>query len=168
MSKNRDRTTLSMSTSAPAPLSATAQAQVRRARELLVAGLVGSHAVGLVCIGLFGALRGPQAMGSAAVGFALVVLFSTLGQLVMIRVAVSRPRVVLFAAMASYVVRCALLTLALGWVFTRPELMIMADRLALVVSTVATVIGWLTAEVVRFARMRIPVFEVDLPEESAA
>lgn len=157
-----------MSTSAPALVSATAQTQVRRARELLVAGLVGSHMVGLVCIGLFGAVRGPQAMGSAAVGFALVLLFSTIGQLVMVRVAVSRPQVVLFAAMASYVVRCTLLTLALGWAFTRPELMVMADRTALVVTTLATVIGWLTAEIVRFARMRIPAFDVELPEEGTA
>ncbi len=157
-----------MTTSAPALSSANARTQVRRARELLIAGLVGSHMVGLACVGLYGALRGPQAMASAAVGFALVLLFSTIGQLVMVWVAVSRPQTVLFAAMASYVLRCTLLTGALAWVFTQPELLAQADRTALVVATIATVIGWLAAEIFRFARMRIPAFDVDLPGEETA
>lgn len=156
-----------MTTTAPVLSSANAQTQARRARELLVAGLVGAHMVGLACIGLFGALRGQQAMASAAVGFALVLLFSTIGQLVMVRVAVSRPQTVLFAAMTSYVVRCALLTGALAWVFTQPDLVAMADRSALVIGTIATVVGWLTAEIIRFARMRIPVFDVELPGEQS-
>lgn len=154
-----------MTTSAPALPGAVARAQVGRARALLVAGVIGAHVAGLTCIGIFTVIGGARGMASAAVGFALVLLFSTIGQLIMTWLAAARPQVVMLAAVASYLGRCAMLTVALGWVFSQPELLAVTDRLALVVTTAVTVIGWITAEIVRFTRMRIPAFEVDLPGE---
>lgn len=144
------------------------QVEAARARRLLIAGLLGAHAVGIpVALG-FGIVAGRPELASAGLGFAMVVLFSTVGQLVMVRLSASRPHVVMLGALASYLIRCALLTVAVAWVWTRPDLLSTLDPLALVAATISTVVGWLTAEVICFSRMRIQAYDVELPEGAGA
>ena len=142
--------------------------QASRARRLLIAGLIGAHAVGVPIVLGFGVIGGRPELASAGLGFALVVLFSTVGQLIMVRLAESRPQILMLGALASYLGRCALLTATIAWVWTQPGLLATLEPLALVASTIATVMGWLTAEIICFSRMRIPAYDVELPEGAGA
>lgn len=135
---------------------------------MLIAGLIGAHAVGIPVVLGFGIVADRAELASAGLGFAFVVLFSTVGQLVMVRLAEARPQVVMLGALASYLIRCALLTVAVAWVWTQPGLLETVSPLALVAGTVATVVGWLTAEIICFSRMRIPAYDVELPEGAGA
>lgn len=142
--------------------------QAVRARRLLIAGLLGAHAVAVPCVLGFGIIGGRSHLASAGLGFALVVLFSTIGQLIMVRLSQSRPEIVMLGALASYLGRCALLTVAVAWVWTQPQLLATLEPGALVTATVVTVLGWLAAEILCFTRMRIPAYDVELPEGSSA
>jgi len=137
-----------------------------RARALLVAGLLGAHVAGLAAIGVATVAAGRPGLVSAALGFAVVVLFSTIGQLVMVRLAAAHPRVMMLGALASYLMRCSVLVVAVAVFWNTPALVEKLHPLAFAAAAIATVVGWLAAEVVRFSRMRIPAFDVALPGES--
>ena len=128
------------------------------ARHLLVAGLVGGH-VGLVgSTALFAAVGGLEAAASAAVGSVIALLFFSLGQAVVLRYAERNGSGLLVAGLASYGVRISGLALAL--VAYEGAGVDILDRTATALAIVATVLLWTTAEVIAFARMRMPVYDV--------
>lgn len=131
----------------------------RRAQQLLVAGLVGGHVAGLTVVGLFLALRGPTAGATAAIGAAVTVAFYTIALAVQMAVADAAPKVVLFAWFASYVTRVSILGLGLAAVLANAERWAWLDPVALFVSIIATVMGWLGLELWAFSRMRVPVYD---------
>lgn len=144
------------------PMSANA----RRAQQLLVGGLVGGHAAALTVVGLFWALGGSRAAASAAIAAAVTIAFYTISLGVQLIVADASAKVVLVASLASYVARVSVLGLALAAVVANAERWAWLDATALVVATIAVVVGWLGFELWTYSRFRIPVFDPpeDFPE----
>ncbi|MEA5155223.1 hypothetical protein [Raineyella sp.] len=145
------------------PVSGTATILIRR---LLVAGLLGGH-LGLVGSTLaLGIVRGGVAGASAAVGAVIAILFFSIGQAVVLRYAERDGSVLLVAALVSYGIRVS----GLAGVVALYEAsgLTLLDRTATALGIVATVLLWTTAEVVAFARMRIPVYDLGHPERPGA
>jgi hypothetical protein len=132
---------------------------VIRARKLLYGGLIGGLAATIICLVIFGILGGVSGLVSAALGAGMVLFFYVVGQLVMVKFADAGARTLMVVSMASYtgrVVALGLVLLAYGknradW----PSLMPMA----VFVSTIAVVAGWLAVEVFVFSRLRIDVYD---------
>lgn len=131
----------------------------QRARRLLAGGLLGSHMVALICVGVFTVIHRAPGLASAALGAALVVLFYTMGQTVQVRYADAPARTVFRASVASYVVRVsalgALLVLYLNFSDGAARLL----PIPLAATAIATVVGWLTGEIITFSKLRIPNFD---------
>jgi hypothetical protein len=127
--------------------------------SLLKAGLVGCHVAGLTAIGLMMALRDMPGLVSALLGVAAVVLFFAVGHGVQVVVVDRDPRQVLWASVASYVVRVSLLGAALAGYTAFQSRLSGLDTIALFVGVCAGVFGWVTAEILAFSRMRIPVYD---------
>ncbi len=132
---------------------------VRRAQQLLQAGLVGGHVAALTIVGLFLALGGPNAGATAAIGAAVTIVFYTIALGVQMAVADASPKVVLFAWFASYVTRVSLLGVGLAAVLANAERWAWLDPVALFVAVVGTVLGWLVLELFVYSRMRVPVYD---------
>lgn len=132
---------------------------VRRAQHLLQAGLVGAHVAAFPIVGLFLALSGTDAAATAAIGAAVTVAFYTIALAVQVVVADASPKVVLFAWFASYVTRVSLLGLGLAAVLAHADRWAWLDPVALFVSVVGTVMGWLGLELWVYSRMRVPVYD---------
>ncbi len=132
---------------------------VRRAQQLLQAGLVGGHVAALTIVGLFLALSGPNAAATTAIGAVVTIAFYTIALAVQMAVADASPKVVLFAWFASYVTRVSLLGVGLAAVLANAERWAWLDPVALFVSVVGTVLGWLACELFVYSRMRVPVYD---------
>ena len=130
-----------------------------RALRLLRAGVLGWHLGALPVIGLGLAWAGTAGGVSGLLGAGMVLIFSGLGMAVQIVVADRDPRQVLVASLASYAIRAALLGMVLAAYLNNllPGLRTGWLAAGILVCTVT----WLVAEVVVFARMRIPVFDSD-------
>ncbi len=128
------------------------------ARHLLLAGLLGGHLALIGSVGISAAVGGGVAAASAAVGSVVAILFFSLGQSVVLRYAERDGSGLLVAGLASYGIRIAGLGGALA-LYTGSGLE-MLDRTATAAALVATVLLWTTAEVVAFARMRMPVYDL--------
>lgn len=130
-----------------------------RAQRLLVGGLVGGHVAALVAVGLFWARGGVAAGASAAVAAAATLAFYTIGLAVQVAVADAPAKRVLVVTLASYGFRVGVLGLVLGATLAAGERVPWLDPTAVVVTTVAVVVGWLTLEVWTYTRLRIPVYD---------
>jgi hypothetical protein len=132
---------------------------VCRARKLLYGGLVGGLAATIISLVIFVIVGGTRGLWSAALGAGLVLFFYVVGQLVMVRFADAGARTLMAVSMASYTGRVTVLGLVLlayakhrdAW----PSLMPMA----VFVSTIAVVAGWLAVEVYVFSKLRIDVYD---------
>lgn len=141
-------------------------AQRVRARRLLLAGLLATHVVGLVAVGVFGIVGGGRSAGSALLSAAVVIVFFGVGQGVQVLTADAAPRTALFASLGSYVLRVVglgvLLKVALPYSETG-----LVDKAALFVSLTVCVLAWLAGEIVAFRRLRFPVYDTEyLPPKS--
>lgn len=109
-------------------------------------------------------LRPGSALSGRALAALAVLAFFGLGQAVMVWVADADPQVVLLAVVG--VVRvpsgtaCARVDPA-----GDPSRLAAMDRVAIAVSAIVAVLGWLVAEIWTFSRLRIPVF--DPPQDDA-
>lgn len=137
---------------------------VLRAQRLLIAGLVGGHVAAFTAVGLFWAFAGPDAGVTAAIAAAATIAFYAIALASQLIVADAAPKVVLFAWLASYLLRVTVLGLALAFTLTQAERFAWLDPVALVVTTIAVVLGWLGFELHAYSKLRIPVF--DPPEAS--
>jgi hypothetical protein len=134
---------------------------VVRARKLLLGGAVGGVAAALVCLLAFGLAWGLPGLGSAAFAAAMVLFFYGVGQYVMVLFADAGARTLLAVSMASYTARVVALGLLLviyndhaeDWTFLRP--------MAVFVTVVAVVAGWLAVEVFVFSRLRINAYDTE-------
>jgi len=141
-----------------------ASGNVTRARRLLTGAAIGGHVVGLVCVLAFWLARGPASGISAAVAAAVTLAFSIIGQAVQVLVADAPAKTVMIASLASYGGRVSVLGIVLLLALDNAERVAAMDPVAVVVTTIAVVFGWLTAEFRVYSRLRIPVF--DEPEET--
>ncbi|HHV21901.1 MAG TPA: hypothetical protein GXZ30_10270 [Propionibacterium sp.] len=130
-----------------------------RARRLLAGGLMGAHVAALTCVGIFMIRDGLPGLASAGLAAAMVVLFYTVGQWVQVLVADAPAQTVFRASVLSYIARVTalggLLFVYLGSATGGEGLL----ALPLIVTAVATVVGWITGEVIVFSKLRIPNFD---------
>lgn len=145
-----------------------ASVEAQRAQKLLVAGLVGGHAAAFTVVGLFWALAGTEAAASAAIAAAVTLAFYTIALAVQVVVANARPKTVLVASLASYISRVSVLGLLLALAVSQADRWSWLDPVALVVSTIAVVLGWLGFELHAFSKLRIPAYDLtrDPPHSS--
>jgi hypothetical protein len=146
---------------APAASAAKAGPSVHvvRARKLLLGGMAGGLAAAMACLILFGVLDGRSGVISAALGAALVLVFYTVGQFVMVIFADAGARTLMAVSMASYTGRVVILGLVLLSYSKNRESWPDLVPLAVFVSTIAVVVGWLLVEVLVFSRLRISVYD---------
>ncbi len=136
-------------------------AATRRAQRLLLGGLIGGHAAAALAVLGFLLARGPASGLSAVIAAGATLVFYTIGLAVQVAVADAAPKRVLGASMASYLVRVSVFGVLLGLVLTHADAVAWVDEVAVVVATIATVIGWLAAEAWVHAHLRIPVYDTD-------
>jgi hypothetical protein len=130
-----------------------------RAAQLLVGGLVGWHG-GLAAAVVVGILLGGRVgMLSALIGAALSLVYYTIGQGVQIQYADAEPRVLRAASVWSYLVRVGVLGALLWGALQWPSVLASLDARALFTGIVLGVLGWLTGLILRFRKLRIPVFD---------
>lgn len=134
---------------------------VLRARKLLYGGLAGGVLATLGCLIGFGLADGTRGLTSAALGAGLVLVFYVLGQLVMVLFADAGARTLLLVALMSYTMRVAMLGLVLLSYSRNREDWPGLAPLAVFVSTIAVVVGWLAVEVLVFYRLRIAVYDTE-------
>ena len=134
---------------------------VVRARQLLLGGLSGGLVATVASLVGFGIADGVVGLRSAALAAAMVLFFYVVGQLVMVLFADAGARTLLAVAMASYTARVVVLGLVLliyhkhaaEWPSLRP--------MAIFLTTIAVVAGWLIVEVIVFSRLRIQAYDED-------
>lgn len=137
-------------------------------RQMLVQGFVWCHVVALVCVGLLLATRGPLAAISAALTAAVVVLFYTVGAVVVLFNAHTDPRKLLIWALGSYVARVSALGVLLAAYLANPAWHVL-DTPAVVITVVACTLGWVGGELYGFKRARITYYDEpgDFPDDGS-
>lgn len=134
---------------------------VIRARKLLLGGAVGGVVASVACVIGFGIGYGSAGLISAAVAAALVLLFYGLGQYVMVLFADVGARLLLSVALFSYTTRVMLLGLALLIYQRNSEAWSFLEPMAVFLTTVGVVVGWLVVEVWVFTRLRVGVYDTE-------
>lgn len=131
----------------------------RRALRLLTGAAIGGHLAALVCVVGFWLARGPASGLSAAIAAAVVLAFSIIGQAVQVLVADAPAKTVMVAALASYGGRVSVLGIVLMMALSNSARFVAMDPIAVVVTTIGVVIGWLGAEFRVYSHLRIPVYD---------
>ncbi len=131
----------------------------RRARQMMVGGLVLAHAIGLGILGLALALGGAPAAITVALGFAAVVIFFSIGQAIEIIACELDPVLGMGVALASYAVRVVGIGLGMWFLLGHPAVEPVISRGWLLLAVTGTVIAWVTGVVVVAARQRVPIYD---------
>lgn len=134
---------------------------VVRARKLLLGGLVGGIAAAVLSMVLFTVLDGGRGLASAALAAAMVLFFYGVGQLVMVAFADAGARTLLAVSMASYTGRVVVLGLVLLVYNRRAESFPELWPMAVFVTTIAVVVGWIAVEIWVFSRLRIGAYDTE-------
>ncbi|HEY5784296.1 MAG TPA: hypothetical protein VIT65_05935, partial [Microlunatus sp.] len=124
---------------------------VVRARKLLFGGLIGGLAAAVLCLVLFTVLDGTRGFASAALAAGMVLFFYGVGQLVMVAFADAGARTLLAVSMASYTGRVVALGLVL-LVYNRNSDTLSLWPMAIFITTIAVVVGWIAVEIWVFSR----------------
>ncbi len=124
---------------------------------------MGGHIIALFVVPAMLWLRGPVGGLCALIAALGTLAFMGLGQWVQVRMADAPPQRMMIAWFASYLLRVGVPGLILLTAAANPERLAGMDRIAVAVTTIAIVVGWLSAEIWVFSRLRIPVF--DPPED---
>ena len=134
---------------------------VIRARKLLFAGLTGGLAATVLSLVLFTVLDGTRGLDSAALAAAMVLFFYGVGQLVMVAFADAGARTLLAVSMASYTARVVILGLVLLVYNRHSEAWPALWPMAIFVTTILVVTGWIAVEIWVFNRLRIGVYDTE-------
>jgi hypothetical protein len=134
---------------------------VIRARKLLVGGAIGGLAATLVCLLGFWLAAGRSGLISAALAAAMVLFFYGVGQYVMVLFADAGARTLLTVSMCSYTARVVILGLVLVLYNRYQDSWPALWPMAIFVTTIAVVAGWLVVEVFVFSRLRIGVYDTE-------
>ena len=134
---------------------------VVRARKLLLGGAVGGLTAAVIATVVMAAVYGRSGLVSALLAAAMVLFFYAVGQLVMVMFADAGARTLLMVSMMSYTARIVILGLVLlaytknagSWPALTP--------MAIFITTIAVVAGWLVVEVFVFSRLRIGVYDTE-------
>ena len=134
---------------------------VIRARKLLLGGLAGGVAAAVLSLVLFTILDGTRGLASAALAAVLVLFFYGVGQLVMVAFADAGARTLMAVSMASYTGRVVVLGLVLLVYNKHKEAFPDLWPMAIFVTTIAVVAGWIAVEIWVFSRLRISVYDTE-------
>jgi len=134
---------------------------VIRARKLLLGGLAGGVGAALLSMVLFTILDGTRGLASAVLAAAMVLFFYGVGQLVMVAFADAGARTLLAVSMASYTGRVVVLGLVLLLYNKHTEAFPALWPMAIFVTTIAVVVGWIAIEIWVFSRLRIGVYDTE-------
>lgn len=140
---------------------------VIRARKLLLGGLVGGVTAAVASLVVFTILDGTRGLASAALAAAMVLFFYGVGQLIMVAFADAGARTLLAVSMASYTGRVVVLGLVLLVYNRRSEDFPELWPMAIFVTTIAVVVGWIAVEIWVFSRLRIGVYDTEYVAPSA-
>ncbi len=133
----------------------------RRAREMMIGGVVAGHAVGLLIIAAALLIGGRGAAVTAALGFAAVVIFYAVGQAIEV-VASELPDLQgLGLVMVSYVVRVVGIAAGLWFILGLPAMQPILSEGWLVLSVAGTVLAWVAGVATVGFRQRIPVYDTE-------
>jgi hypothetical protein len=132
---------------------------VIRARKLLLGGAIGGIAATVVCLIGFGFGYGASGLTSAALAAAMVLFFYGVGQYVMVLFADAGARTLLTVSMCSYTARVVILGLVLLLYNRYQQAWPTLTPMAIFITTIAVVAGWLAVEVFVFSRLRIGVYD---------
>jgi hypothetical protein len=134
---------------------------VVRARKLLAGGAIGGVAASAVCLIIFGIMGGFSGLISAALAAVMVLFFYGVGQYVMVLFADAGARTLLTVSMCSYTGRVVILGLVLVLYNRYREAWPTLQPMAIFLTTIAVVAGWLVVEVFVFSRLRIGVYDTE-------
>ena len=134
-------------------------AATRRAREMMGGGLIGGHVVGLTILGLALGIGGRGPALSAAVGFAAVVIFYSLGQAIEVVASELEPFQGLGLVMVSYAVRVVGIAAGLWGLLGLPSIRPLVSEGWLLLSVTGTVLAWVFGVVFVASRQHVPVYD---------
>src|SRR5918997_4466081 len=134
---------------------------VIRARKLLRGGAVGGLAAAVLCLVAFTLGYGGSGLISAALAAAMVLFFYGVGQYVMVLFADAWARTLLIVSLCSYTTRVVVLGLILVLYDRYHESWPTLVPMAIFVTTIGVVAGWLIVEIFVFSRLRIGVYDTE-------
>jgi hypothetical protein len=134
---------------------------VVRARKLLLGGAVGGLTAAALSLIGFTIGYGTTGLISAALAAAMVLFFYGVGQYVMVLFADAGARTLLLVSMCSYTARIVVLGLVLVLYNAHHESWPTLRPMAIFVTTIFVVAGWLIVEVFVFSRLRIGVYDTE-------
>jgi hypothetical protein len=134
---------------------------VVRARKLLLGGAVGGVVAALASLAGFGIGYGWTGLISAALAAAMVLFFYGVGQYVMVLFADAGARTLLLVSMSSYTARVVILGLVLLLYNKYREAWPTLHPMAIFITTIAVVAGWLIVEIFVFSRLRIGAYDTE-------
>ncbi|MDN5763191.1 MAG: hypothetical protein L0H41_12865, partial [Microlunatus sp.] len=114
-----------------------------------------------LALALFTVLDGTRGLASAALASAMVLFFYGVGQLVMVAFADAGARTLLAVSMASYTARVVILGLVLVIYNRHSEAFPALWPMAVFVSTIIVVVGWIAVEIWVFSRLRIGAYDTE-------
>lgn len=128
---------------------------------MMLGGLVLGHAVGISIVGLGLALGGPDAALTAALGFAAVVIFYSIGQALEVVASELEAMQGMALVLISYAVRVIGIAAGLWAILSLPAVAPHVVDGWLLLSIAGTVIAWVTGVVLVASRQRVPVYDHD-------
>lgn len=137
----------------------TVTAATKRAREMMMGGVVAAHVVGFTIFGLALALGGADAALTVALGFAAVVIFYSIGQALEVVACELDPMQGMGLVLVSYAVRVVGIAAGLWAILGHPAV---APRVVdgwLLLSVAGTVLAWVSGVVFVASRQRVPVYD---------
>lgn len=141
---------------------------VVRARTLLLAGAVGGLAAAIIAIVVMSMVYGRSGLVSALLASAMVLFFYGVGQALMVQFADAGARTLLIVSMMSYTGRIVVLGLVLLFYQRNAERWATLTPLAVFITTMIVVAGWLIVEVFVFSRLRISAYDTEYVTPSSA
>lgn len=128
---------------------------------MMVGGLVLGHAAGITVLGLALVLGGGDAAVTAALGFAAVVIFFSIGQFIEIIACELEPVQGMGLALVSYLVRVVGVGAGMYFILRNPAVAPHVQPGWLLLSMVATVIAWVSGVVLVATRQRVPIYDAE-------
>ena len=135
---------------------------------MMFGGLALGHVVGITIIGLGLAIGGVNAALTAALGFAAVVIFYSIGQALEVVASELEPMQGMALVLVSYAVRVIGIAAGLWAILRLPAVAPRVEGGWLLLSITGTVFAWVTGVVLVASRQRVPVYDTEYhpPEES--
>ena len=134
---------------------------VIRARKLLLGGAVGGLTATVLSLIGFTIGYGTSGLISAGLAAAMVLFFYGLGQYVMVLFADAGARTLLTVSLCSYTARVVIVGLVLVLYNRYYECWPTLVPMAIFVTTIAVVAGWLAVEIYVFSRLRIGAYDTE-------